>query len=301
MRDTPIKELARGRWRSLLPILGIDSSCLTGKHVPCPMCGGKDRFRFTDDEGRGRYICNACGAGDGFMLAEKVTGKSFRELADLVRQNVGAAPQVERPKIDEVAQQNAIRSLWASSWQPSQVSPVGIYQTIRLGRPWASKSIREASYGGLPAMLAKIDGVDGKGVNLHLTHLTEDGQKADVEPGKRVMPGKLPDGCAIRLWPAAERMGVAEGIESAMSAAILFKMPVWATINGTMMAKWVPPEEAKEIWIFGDNDGNYTGQAKAYALAHRLSVQFGRLVEVRIPEGVGEDWNDVLKSGRGPY
>jgi putative DNA primase/helicase len=96
-------------------------------------------------------------------------------------------------------------------------------------------------------------------------------------------------------------MGVAEGIESAMSAAILFKMPVWATINGTMMAKWVPPEEAKEIWIFGDNDGNYTGQAKAYALAHRLSVQFGRLVEVHIPEGVGEDWNDVLKSGRGPY
>jgi putative DNA primase/helicase len=235
------------------------------------------------------------------MLAEKVTGKSFRELADLVRQNVGVAPQVERPKIDEVAQQNAIRSLWASSWQPSQLSPVGIYQTIRLGRPWASKSIREVSYGGLPAMLAKIDRVDGKGVNLHLTHLTEDGQKADVEPGKRVMPGKLPDGCAIRLWPAAERMGVAEGIESAMSAAILFKMPVWATINGTMMAKWVPPEEAKEIWIFGDNDGNYTGQAKAYALAHRLSVQFGRLVEVRIPEGVGEDWNDVLKSGRGPY
>ncbi|MDI5829610.1 hypothetical protein MJN51_36035, partial [Salmonella enterica subsp. enterica serovar Kentucky] len=34
------------------------------RHAPCPACGGKDRFRF-DDNGRGSFICNQCGAGDG--------------------------------------------------------------------------------------------------------------------------------------------------------------------------------------------------------------------------------------------
>ncbi len=37
---------------------------------------GKTRFRFDDKEGRGTWICNHCGAGDGADLAMKVTGMS---------------------------------------------------------------------------------------------------------------------------------------------------------------------------------------------------------------------------------
>ncbi|NYY79755.1 hypothetical protein DMH17_06695 [Raoultella planticola] len=36
------------------------------------MCGGADRFRFDDKEGRGTWFCNQCGAGDGLKLVEKV-------------------------------------------------------------------------------------------------------------------------------------------------------------------------------------------------------------------------------------
>ena len=72
-------------------------------------------------------------------------------------------------------------------------------------------------------------------------------------------------------------------------------MPVWAAINGALLAKWVPPEEARTIHIFGDNDINFTGQAKAFALANRISVQFEREVVVRIPDIIGQDWNDVLR------
>ena len=56
------------RWHWILTTLGVPARYLHNKHGPCPMCGGKDRFRWDDLEGRGTYICNQCGAGDGLML-----------------------------------------------------------------------------------------------------------------------------------------------------------------------------------------------------------------------------------------
>ena len=38
---------ARGRWREILPRLGLEPQFLVKKHGPCPLCGGKDRFRTT--------------------------------------------------------------------------------------------------------------------------------------------------------------------------------------------------------------------------------------------------------------
>jgi putative DNA primase/helicase len=46
---------ARGRWREILPQLGIDPRFLSNKQGPCPMCGGKTRFRFDDRDGSGSY------------------------------------------------------------------------------------------------------------------------------------------------------------------------------------------------------------------------------------------------------
>ena len=54
-----VREVAQGRWRSILTVLGIDERALSGKHGPCPMCGGKDRFRFDDREGRGAVPAEA--------------------------------------------------------------------------------------------------------------------------------------------------------------------------------------------------------------------------------------------------
>ena len=292
LKQTPSRDLARGRWRELLPSLGVDSKFLTGKHCPCPICGGKDRFRFDDKEGLGTFFCSGCGSGDGFMLVQKITGKSFKEIAEHVQEVWKTVKQIPQTQRDEIAQQRAIRNAWEGSWQPSTVSPAALYLKSRLGRPWASKAIREYSGG----MIALISDVDGKPVNVHLTALTRDGKKNEAaNPIKRVMAGKLPEGCAIRIWDSAPVMGIAEGIETAMAAAIMFKMPVWAAINGSLLAKWVPPEEAQTIHIFGDNDLNFTGQSKAFALANRISVQFGREVIVRIPDRIGQDWNDVLK------
>jgi putative DNA primase/helicase len=70
-------------------------------------------------------------------------------------------------------------------------------------------------------------------------------------------------------------------------------------VNGNLLAKWQPPEIAKEIVIFGDNDENFTGQAKAYHLANRLEVQFKRKAFVMIPPHAGQDWNDHLRAASG--
>jgi len=60
-----VRQIAQGRWKSILTALGADEKTLSGKHTACPLCGGKDRFRFDDKEGRGTYFCSGCGAGDG--------------------------------------------------------------------------------------------------------------------------------------------------------------------------------------------------------------------------------------------
>jgi putative DNA primase/helicase len=229
------------------------------------------------------------------MLAERFTKRPFKEIAGQIQSMWHTLKSMPQDKRDEVAQQRAIRNAWEGAWQPSPRSVVGLYLARRLGKPWSSTAIKESSAG----MISLVTDANGVPVNVHITQSTRNGEKdANAQVQKRVMPGKLPEGSAIRIWKEAPIMGIAEGIESAMSAAIIFKMPVWAAINASLMAKWIPPQEAQEIHIFSDNDDNFTGQSKAYALANRLVVQFEKKVVVHIPEKQGEDWNDVLL-GRG--
>ena len=61
---------AQGHWTKILISNGIDEKFLKNKHGPCPVCGGKDRFRFDNKDGRGTFFCNHCGPGDGVGLQE---------------------------------------------------------------------------------------------------------------------------------------------------------------------------------------------------------------------------------------
>jgi len=305
---TAPRDLARGHWATLLPALGVDSRFLVNRHGPCPICGGADRFRWDNQHDLGGFICGQCGGGDGFDLARKVTGQTFGAILGKVEELLGKkldnTPTDNRG--DEYRVRTAMESIWRGSTRPTQHDPLGVYLTHRLGRFWAFMGLRynpsvwhyEAK-ARFPAMVTQIVTPEGRAVNLHLTYLRSDGFKADLEKAKMVMAAKLPDGCAIRLGPEREKMGVAEGIETALSAAILFKMPVWACVNGNLLAKWQPPEISKEIVIFGDNDENFTGQAKAYRLANRLEVQCKRKAYVMIPPLSGQDWNDHLRAVSG--
>ena len=88
-----ITSQASGQWESI--ILSLAGTKLEkGKHSPCPVCGGKDRFRFDDQEGRGTWICNQCGggkpkAGDGLTLLADIQGvdtvTAANEVAEYLR------------------------------------------------------------------------------------------------------------------------------------------------------------------------------------------------------------------------
>jgi putative DNA primase/helicase len=295
-----VVDAAKGHWPEILAHFGV-SLPARGKHGPCPACGGKDRFRFDDKEGRGSFYCSGCGAGDGFILLQKVKGISLQAATESVSILLGVTFS-QKPTVKDDPKK-AMRALWDRARKPSDDGPVQRYLYNRLGPHEPPLSIRECmsvydpeTKQNFPAMIAKIASPENKAENLHITYLTPDGRKAATPKPKRVMAGKLPEGSAIRLAAPAEVMGIAEGIETAMAASIWFEMPVWAAVSGVGLSKWTPPATAKTIYIFGDNDLSYAGQAKAYALAHRLTVMFKREVAVKIPTSRKEDrdWNDVL-------
>lgn len=305
----PLSERARGRWAGLLPMLGVDSRFLSGrKNGPCPICGGKTRFRFDDLEGRGTWICNHCGAGNGIDLAMKVLGIDFKELAERIAPLIGdvepTAPKKPRAEADT---RKGLNALWRASRAVERGDPVSRYLAARVGLvnvPDCLRTVDRLRYQDdkpsyHPGMIAKVAALDGSGVQIHRTFLTADGRKADVEAPRRMMPGPIPDGAAVRLFPPGAVLGIAEGIETAFAAASLFGVPVWASLNSTMLVKWEPPAGVEEVVIFGDADVKFAGQAAAYTLAKRLQRPlFTGRVRVEIPETLGSDWCDVFNAGR---
>jgi putative DNA primase/helicase len=286
-----VRDLARGKWKEILPLF-VSPSILDGKHHPCPKSGGKDRFRYSDVAGLGNYFC-ACsnGEGDGFCLAQCLTGMTFTEVAERIEDHLGEKGEREQREPS-----------WAERLQAEVITSTRSQYLARRGLEVAPglrwhKSLpyyvdgKEA--GRYPAMMAPVVKA-GKFVTYHVTYL-DGGKKADVEPARKILPGNVAGG-AVPLYPAGSVLGIAEGVETAIAAKMLFDVPVWSALNTSGMSKWVCPIEVETVIIFADNDLNYAGHAAAFALAHKL-VCLGKKVEVRMPDQPG-DWNDVLLKQR---
>lgn len=310
-----LSEQAKGKWPGILQALGVSRDFLTGKHGPCPICkDGKDRFRFDNKDGRGTYYCSQCGSGDGIEFVKRVLGVEFKEAAREIEKHLGTAsvsPVRVGRSVDEVkAEMNAI---WRSAKPLQEVAATSVWWMNRLGKVPATTELRgverlrcqgERDYS---AQVALVRDADGKPVNLHRTYLTASGEKAPVEDPRRVMDTALPKGSAVRLSPAGETLGVAEGIETAMAAELLTGIPTWALLNANNMKGFVPSQETRRLVIFGDLDSSFTGQAAAFELARSLWVKRkdwpGTLrIETRVyglmvdPEAWDRDWNDALQA-----
>ena len=88
-----VADLANGRWTQILTNLGVNPNLLKNHHSSCPGCGGVDRFRFDDVDGRGTFICSqGTGdllAGDGFnALVHFGIAKDLGEALSLVKSQV---------------------------------------------------------------------------------------------------------------------------------------------------------------------------------------------------------------------
>jgi len=311
-----LKARAHGRWTEILRTLGVDERILNRRNQPCPMCGGTDRFQYTDKFGEGNYHCRGCGAGGGLKLLHGYHGWDFGTTFKRVEECVGSVSARPRPQPGELSAQrkkDLAKRLWEEAKPISTGDEVDRYlrnrglrlsdypKTLRchpaLGYYEKDATGRSRKVGEYPAMLACIQGADGHAVTLHRTYL-KDGKKALGRESKRILSGGI-SGAAVRLFDPHTCLAIAEGIETALAVRQISGRPVWAALSaGNLERLWVP-ETLRSIWIYADNDAHseYRGQTSAFILAGRLKKEGlkanRRNVQVYVPAIAGIDWGDV--------
>lgn len=304
---------------------------MTGRHVPCPIHGGTDGFRlFTDVADTGGGICNTCGShADGFALLGWVNGWGFGETLREVEAVLGlrqpgrslsarrqAKPTDNADHHAEAKRRRQLRQVWDSAGLIEWLLPNAVTRYLRhrgladiLDQPpqnlrlhacldhWTKASNgKPGTRSQHPAMLARVQNRTGEAVTLHRSYLTKDGGKAKVDsPRKLMQPVRkgATMGAAVRLYPAAETLAVAEGIETALAVRVATGLPVWAALTVNGMQALELPDTVQHLLIYADHDASDAGQHAANALADRQRTE-GRNVSIFLPPTVGTDWLDVL-------
>ncbi len=312
-----VKTQLKGNWKSVLEQY-LGEEVLAKPNQPCPFCGGNDRFSFTDKFGNGDCYCRHCGHRDGIKVIMDLTHKNFLEvMADLgtVLGIPSEGSQKTAPKKTKSRKTFTSKDLWnlgapieENSSADRYLSSRGLdgkkfeslrfFDHLRYAEKSKDGSSWEEKY--FEGILCRIDSSEEECFNVLRIYL-DGGKKAKVKAPKKVF-GKEISGGFIKLGeisPANGRLGLAEGVETAMSAAMLYNMPVWSIISAFNFKNFVPPKEVQELFIFADNDSNFVGQKEAYTAASVLAQKFKSLkISVIIPPEVNSDWNDVLRNSK---
>ncbi len=184
-----IKQQACGKWRSILTALQINVPSTATQHGPCPTCGGKDRFRFDDQDGHGGWFCNQCTphAGDGFALVRNVRDCSFPDAVQLVAGAVGYHP----------SQGDTPRRIVAT-YDYLDARGTCLFQVVR----YVPKGFRQRRPDGQGGWIWNLTGIEPVLYHLPAVHaassvLIVEGEK-DVETAYRL---GLPEGWAATCNP----------------------------------------------------------------------------------------------------
>jgi DNA primase len=141
-----------------------------------------------------------------------------------------------------------------------------------------------------PALIAAVRDSSGL-VAVHRSFVDPRGAGLADIAAPRCGLGRMGGG-AVRLGGTAPRLGLAEGIETALSATALFGLPCWATLGTERFRLVELPAEVRELFLFLDHDA---GGRRAERLAREAFAGLQRL-HVHYPERPGDDWNDVLRA-----
>lgn len=315
-RVDDVKRRAHGHWTQILGSLGVDERILGKRNGPCPLCGGTDRFQYTDRFGEGNYHCRGCGPGGGFKLLQAVKGCDFNTALHDVEQNVGHSPSppaVGSREPGATWMRKLAKQIWDEARPVMAADAVAKYLTGRglsltsyptalrvhnaLGYYERDDAGKSRKVGVYPAMLAAVQDVSGTPVTLHRTYLSN-GRKLISRDARKVLSAGIA-GAAVRLFEPTDELALCEGIETALAVHLATGKPVWAAISAGNLEKVVLPAGVRRVQIYADNDsdGDFAGQAFAFALARRLRLergpQAGRQVQVFLPRTPGADWADV--------
>ena len=294
---------AIGRWPDLLTAVGIDTP-FSGKHGPCPACGGKDRFRFDNKGGRGTWICNQCGAGDGLDLVGKVTGKLPKEVAELLAPLVGlSAGGLDLAERERIHQQQQARSE-AETKRNEQQRQKAARRAVAI--------LRECELGPSPYLTAKALGSMSALINRYVIAVgtltfpagslvvpltDEKGELVNVQliddrGGKSYLAGGRKAGAFHRI-EGGELVAVVEGVATGLSVHLATGATVYCAMDAgnllavAKIARHLHPNA--QILLCGDNDATTPGNP-GKTKAEQAAAAVGALMA--LPPEFSGDWND---------
>ncbi|EBQ9424545.1 DNA primase [Salmonella enterica subsp. enterica serovar Potsdam] len=293
MNVTETVKQACGHWSRILPALGV--KVIKNRHQACPVCGGSDRFRFDDKEGRGTWFCNQCGAGDGLKLVEKVFGVSASEAAGKVDAVTGNLPPVALEVIaaaeaETEADRKAAAALAVKLMEKTRPASGNAYLT-RKGFPGHECVMLTATHktGGVTFRAGDmvVPLYDNAGALVNVQLINSDGLKRTLKGGAvkgacHTIEGKKQAG--KRLW-------VAEGYATALTVHHLTGETVMVALSSVNLLSLASLARQKhpacQIVLAADRDLNGDGQTKAAAAADACEGV------VALPPVFG-DWNDAF-------
>jgi len=131
-----VADAARGYWRSLILQLvpAVSESHLTGRHGPCPKCGGQDRWRtLAGFNETGAAYCNQCFSsrnGDGFSLLQWANGWTFPRALQEVAAVLGLAGTA-KPKLRKTTTAPAKKKVDPfAGWTSREVTPEQLSEIV---------------------------------------------------------------------------------------------------------------------------------------------------------------------------
>jgi hypothetical protein len=301
-----LTEHCRGHWKSIFMQLGLlDAKTLAGRHVPCPMCGGRDRFHFSDRDGVGLWHCRSCGGGDGFKLIMEIKGVDFPRAAKLVESVVGRArwnrswrrrrsqPEREEPQPTQgkTTTADAIQ-LWRATVDFRETPGEVYLRSRKLIVPDEMVNQEGASlrwHAGIGALVALFR-------NIH-TNAPQAVSRIFVDANgrklKRMFLGPV-DSAAIKLDRDADvttALHIGEGFETCQAARQKGLRPTWALGTAGAIERFPVLSGVETLSVLGEK--GCTENERAIQACGCRWQDVGREVEIIYPD-IGKDMNDLL-------
>jgi len=279
MNISNIAIIANGRWESTLNSLGLVIP-QKNKHGACPCCGGKDRFRFDDKEGRGTFYCNQCGSGDGFTLVSKALNLSVKDSANIVNNIVGGNKPLP---IKKVVLPDYAKAAKKAEYIYNKTLPVTEHPYLTSKGIKTHSHIRVSSKGDLVIPLFSGE---------HLSSL----QFISPDGSKRMLGGGKVKGCCDyigELIHGDNLVFLCEGFATAATLHECLGYPVFYCFNANNIypvAKELVEEYSFNILICADNDShlkNNVGIEKAVKAQNDLKL-------MAVAPNEQGDFNDLM-------
>ncbi|QLS73451.1 TOPRIM and DUF927 domain-containing protein [Enterobacter roggenkampii] len=296
-----VTSAAANNWPHVLAGLHIDVPDSPREHVPCPACGGADRFRF-DDNGRGSFICNQCGAGDGLDLIKRVNHCDTTEAAQLAANVLGIdyraaeadqnAASQRREQLETERQQRA-----AEDTAQRRATFARLYaemrQSVTEGESeyLIAKGLNGFTFPILPGGSLLLALVDESGAITAAQTITPQGEK-------RLLTGSAKRGAyhAVNAPEAPQTVLIAEGLATALSVHLM--RPEALTVAAIDAGNQLPVAEVMrrkypeaKITIAADNDYHDDQPNTGKEAAEKAALSVAGWVSLP-PTGYKADWND---------